>query len=121
MACLSAASNRRAVAMLIAVDAICDMTPEALENVQETGADTIHDVERVLGGMPRAALLAECLSGADADRVNGWNDYVVAVYGAVDAFREVLPDSMSGMTTAQRHAMEAANAAAAEAAERYRD
>lgn len=124
MACLTSATpprTRRAVAMLVAVDAVCDMSHAALANVEETNADTIGDVENALAGKPREELLAACLSGADPDRVNGWTDYVAAVYGAVDAFRGILPDSTTIVTTDERHDLEIAAVASAENLERYRD
>ncbi len=42
-----------------------------------------HDIDALRDGtMTRERLLAECLDGADEDRVRGWNDYVDAVCDA---------------------------------------
>jgi len=48
----------------------------ALENIKETGIDPADDVARVRAGLSPDALLAECLEGADEDRVEGWREYV---------------------------------------------
>jgi hypothetical protein len=57
-----------------------DLSAAAIANVQETGIDPSADVERIRSGsVTREALLAECLDGADEDRVEGWREYVSAV------------------------------------------
>lgn len=55
-------------------------TIEAFLNIEETGIDWRVDriAMRDLGVTP-AELLDECLKGADADRVQGWRDYVDAL------------------------------------------
>lgn len=53
------------------------MTTAAARNVAETSTDVDVDIRRFRTGViDRAALLAECLDGADDDRTDGWRDYV---------------------------------------------
>lgn len=60
-----------------------DLSIAAQQNVEETGIDPQDDIDAVRAGrLTRESLLAECLDGADADRVQGWNDYVDAVMAA---------------------------------------
>ena len=62
------------------------LTHAALANIDETGFDPQTDVLRLMAGtMTEDALLAECLDGADMDRVQGWHDYVDAVALASEA------------------------------------
>jgi hypothetical protein len=62
-----------------------EVTPDsfshaALEAIEETGLDVAADVERLIEHrVTPAELLAECLQGADDDRVQGWRDYVRAL------------------------------------------
>jgi hypothetical protein len=60
-----------------------ELTTAALENVEETGVDPAHDYERVRNGMSGADLLAECLDGAEAARIGGWQEYVISIEVAV--------------------------------------
>ena len=58
-------------------------TQAALENIEETGCDPRADVEALRSGAhTRESLLAHCLDGADADRVEGWREYVATVSAA---------------------------------------
>lgn len=61
-------------------------TSEAMAVAEETGLDMdeiASDIGRVRDGRDtRADLLARCLDGADADRVQGWTEYVDAVVAA---------------------------------------
>ncbi len=51
--------------------------------MEETSTDVAADVARLRSGeITRDALLAECLDGADEDRVEGWREYVEAVSAA---------------------------------------
>lgn len=52
----------------------------AAEAVREAGVSPSADVARIRAGLTSEALLAECLDGADPDRVEGWRDYVAAVF-----------------------------------------
>ena len=62
------------------------LTHAALANIAETGFDPQTDVLRLMAGsMTEDELLAECLDGADMDRVQGWHDYVDAVALASEA------------------------------------
>ena len=54
-------------------------TAAARENIDETGIDPQGDLDDVRGGMAADVLLEKCLDGADADRVQGWYDYVAAI------------------------------------------
>jgi len=55
-------------------------TNEAQLNIEETGTYWKLDVERILElGWTPEEILAECLDGADDDRVQGWHDYVEAL------------------------------------------
>lgn len=65
------------------------LTSAARDNVRETGINPIEDLESLRTGETEASLLARCLDGADADRVQGWTDYVTAVvaYDAADEAR----------------------------------
>lgn len=57
-----------------------NFTTAALENINETGTDWEADLARLNSGeVTRDELLAECLDGADADREQGWEDYVQAL------------------------------------------
>jgi hypothetical protein len=52
-------------------------TYAAIENIEETGADWSHDLDRLREGETTPeALLDFCLDGAGEDRVQGWRDYV---------------------------------------------
>lgn len=55
----------------------------ALEAVEETGIDPADDLARLRAGLTIPELLAECLNGADDDRVEGWLDYVAALEAVV--------------------------------------
>lgn len=55
------------------------MTKAAAQNVEETGTDVAVDLHEVRGGKSAARLLAECIDGAEQDRVQGWREYVDAV------------------------------------------
>lgn len=49
----------------------------ALQNIKETDADYQEDCRKIQGGrLTRESLLLACLDGADADRTEGWRDYV---------------------------------------------
>jgi hypothetical protein len=53
------------------------LTREAARNVEETGADVERDWRRLRDDLVTFdELLAECLDGADPDRVQGWEEYV---------------------------------------------
>ena len=55
-------------------------TNEANANIDEMCTDYKYDLERIteLGWTPEE-ILAECIEGADEDRVQGWHDYVDAL------------------------------------------
>jgi len=55
-------------------------TNEALLNIEETCTNYELDLMRIgqLGWTPEE-ILADCLDGADEDRVQGWHDYVDAI------------------------------------------
>lgn len=55
------------------------MTAAAAMNVEECSVDVLADAARMQRGLTVEALLSECLDGADADRVQGWREYVEAV------------------------------------------
>lgn len=87
-----------------------DFTDAALENIAETGADWAHDLERLRDGMTESDLLALCLEGADADREQGWREYVEtlaavgpardpaeeAAYAADRAYDQAKDDALTG-------------------------
>lgn len=53
------------------------LTRAAAVNVEETGIDPSDDVQRLRAGeVTPEVLMAECLDGADDDRVDGWREYV---------------------------------------------
>lgn len=55
-------------------------SPAALANISETSADVVGDLSAIRrGDTTPEALLAGCLDGADADRVEGWRDYVATI------------------------------------------
>lgn len=59
------------------------LTQAASLVVEETGVDPNADTRRVRDGcLTEASLLAECLEGAEADRVTGWQEYVATVVRA---------------------------------------
>ena len=59
------------------------LTAAAKSNVAETGIDPALDVEAIRSGTHTAkGLLADCLAGADEDRVAGWREYVAAIAAA---------------------------------------
>jgi hypothetical protein len=65
---------------LIYLDIALKLSPAAAAAVEETGVDPADDVARVCSGkITEDDLLAECLDGADDDRIQGWRDYVTAV------------------------------------------
>ena len=55
------------------------MTEAAARNVEETGVNVQSDLRALRNGMSLWELRFNCLSGADADRVQGWEDYVDAL------------------------------------------
>ena len=56
------------------------LTPAAVSRCRETATDPEDDVAAIRSGEhTRESLLARCLDGADADRVQGWREYVAAV------------------------------------------
>lgn len=60
----------------------------ALENVQETGCDPHTDLNDLISGDRTAeSLLDHCLDGADADRVQGWREYVDTLVAAAEPHR----------------------------------
>ena len=67
-------------------------TRAALENIEETGIVPARDLARLNAGLSPDDLLAECLDGADADRVPGWRDYVRELECAMRSLDEE-PDS----------------------------
>lgn len=55
-------------------------TQEALEVIEESGADWEHDVDRLRSGDATVEELVEfCFDGAAKDRHQGWRDYLSAV------------------------------------------
>lgn len=65
-------------------------SPAAHEASAEAGANVEADLQRVLGGAcSRSQLLAHCLDGAGGDRLEGWTDYVSAIFAQADAMRAV--------------------------------
>lgn len=62
------------------------MARDAATSVEECGVDVAEDVRRLRSGeITREQLLAECLDGADDDRVSAWHEYVSAVAMAVES------------------------------------
>lgn len=57
-----------------------EMSTAAAENVRESSTNVAADLEHLSSGVLTPTTLLEiCLDGADADRVQGWNDYVEAL------------------------------------------
>ena len=54
----------------------------ALECIQETGTDVGVMLGLLAQGQTREEILAYCLEGAEDDRVQGWRDYVDALFAA---------------------------------------
>lgn len=70
--------------MTSTINSTLRLSNAALENVEETGIDPMSDVARLRAGeVTEDDLLAECLDGADDDRVQGWREYVDAVVAYV--------------------------------------
>lgn len=64
-------------------DPMIALTAAAAQNAAETGCDPVVDAAEVRRcNMTKSEFLAVCLNGADADRVQGWHDYVDAVCAA---------------------------------------
>ena len=60
----------------------------AQTNIEETGADVAADLSALADGShTRESLLAHCLDGADADREQGWREYVDALVEALESAR----------------------------------
>lgn len=76
----------------------CDFTRAALDAIEETGVDPTDDLDALrCGRMTAADLLARCLDGADADRAEGWRDYVSALARCADVtFPDAEPDDELG-------------------------
>lgn len=56
------------------------MSRAAAGNVEETATDVAADLRLLRRGIKTSqALLEDCLDGADADREQGWYDYVEAL------------------------------------------
>lgn len=73
------------------------MTEAALANIEETGSDVRADLGALVSGeTDAAALLASCLRGADADREQGWRDYVSTLSSLAEVIRSVAPDAIGG-------------------------
>lgn len=63
----------------VTVDGI-EMSVDAAENAYECAVDVRADLrDLMLGRRTAADLLTECLEGADADREQGWREYVEAL------------------------------------------
>jgi hypothetical protein len=59
-------------------------TQAAQENIEETRCDVDADLAALRSGAhTRESLLSHCLDGADADREQGWREYVEALGAAV--------------------------------------
>lgn len=58
------------------------LTTAAQRNVDETSTDVAADIAALRAGKTPGALLADCLDGADDDRIEGWREYVAAVAAA---------------------------------------
>lgn len=57
---------------------------EAMRSAEWAGVDVAADIRRLASGeVTTEALLAECLDGADDDRVSGWRSYVSSLSAAV--------------------------------------
>lgn len=55
----------------------------AMACIEESGVDVTDDIRSVeRGEETRESLLTRCLNGADADREQGWREYVSAVVDA---------------------------------------
>ena len=77
------------------------LTPAAISNCRETATDPETDVAAIRSGEhTRESLLAHCLDGADADRVQGWHEYVSAV---CDAAQVTLHLVASAPSAGDRH------------------
>jgi hypothetical protein len=58
-----------------------EMSEAAARNCEEAGCDPVADREEIVRcGTTRVEFEQFCLNGADGDRVNGWHDYVDAVF-----------------------------------------
>ena len=79
-------------------------TPAAHEASAETGANVEADLQRVLGGgCSRAQLLAHCIDGSDDDRLEGWTDYVDAIFAQAEAmWRAEIDESIRDAEDAPR-------------------
>ena len=61
------------------------LTDAARANVNETGCDPEADLAEIRRcGTTRDEFLQFCLNGADRDRVQGWHDYVDALFALVE-------------------------------------
>lgn len=73
------------------------MTKGAVANVEDTGVDVRADLGALVSGeTDAAALLASCLRGADADREQGWRDYVSTLASLAEVLRSVAPGPNGG-------------------------
>lgn len=68
----------------LGADLTVEFTKLAIENIEETGLDWTSDYHDLrTGQVTSEELLEKCLDGADADRVDGWNEYVWSLETAV--------------------------------------
>jgi len=86
---------------------------EAARNVAETGTDPARDIVRIADGLHPALLEAECLDGADGDRVEGWREYV---YDVAEAAKDLCEARLEARVAAAVWRFEAAPGAGARAA-----
>jgi hypothetical protein len=71
-----------------------NFSPAALANLNETGTEWRQDLDDLASDLVSTdELLARCLDGADADREQGWNDYVDALSAIVARTLEALHDA----------------------------
>lgn len=70
------------------------LTQAARRNIEETGCDPVADLAEIKRcHTTREEFLQFCLNGADADRVQGWRDYVDALFAEIVTYRVYRFDS----------------------------
>ena len=102
---------------------IVKLTVGATRNALETAADVPGDVLFARNnptGMARIDLFRRCMNGADADREDGWREYVDGVFQAANQITATIDDATIPLAERLAYVAKAAKAGVLTPSERRR-